>query len=134
MARAGARHRPRAVHVASAVRTLPPMTHADIGPRGAYRLALLVEDGDDQRSLTASGMHALGWSCLAHASAESALDDPHTPSVEAVVADIMLGEGKRTGIDLIGDLRKRDVRAPVVLITAFADTALLKAALNAGAS
>ena len=55
-------------------------------------------------------------------------------NVEAVVADVVLGEGKLSGIELIAALRKQEVRAPVVLVTAFADTQRLKAALNAGAS
>ena len=39
-----------------------------------------------------------------------------------------------SGIDLIGALRKEEVRAPVVLVTAFADQQRLKAALNSGAA
>jgi len=50
------------------------------------------------------------------------------------VATWLLGEGKLSGIELIAALRKQEVRAPVVLVTAFADTQRLKAALNAGAS
>jgi DNA-binding NarL/FixJ family response regulator len=47
---------------------------------------------------------------------------------------VVLGDGKMSGIDLITALRREEVRAPVVLVTAFADTPRLKAALNAGAS
>ena len=39
-----------------------------------------------------------------------------------------------SGIDLIPALRKEDVRAPVVLVTAFADQQRVKDALNAGAA
>ena len=79
-------------------------------------------------------MQAFGWNCLAHASVEGALSDPDLRYVDAVVADVVLGEGKMSGIDLIPALRKQEVRAPVVLVTAFADTQRVKAALNAGAS
>src|SRR5438874_5873552 len=103
-------------------------------PRISPRLILLVEDEPDARTILARRLSAFGWTCLAHPSVEAALQDPELRYVEAVVADVVLGDGKMSGIDLIGALRKEEVRAPVVLVTAFADTQRLKAALNAGAS
>jgi len=103
-------------------------------PRISPRLILLVEDEPDARTILARRLSAFGWTCLAHPSVEAALQDPELRYVEAVVADVVLGDGKMSGIDLIGALRKEEVRAPVVLVTAFADTPRLKAALNAGAS
>ena len=100
----------------------------------APRLMLLVEDEADARSVLSRRLQAFGWQCLAHASAESALKDPEVRFVEAVVADVLLGEGKMTGIELISALRREEVRAPVVLVTAFADQQRTKAALNGGAS
>jgi DNA-binding NarL/FixJ family response regulator len=102
--------------------------------RSTPRLVLLVEDEPDARSILARRLQAFGWNCLAHPSVESALHDPELRYVEAVVADVVLGDGKMSGIDLISALRREEVRAPVVLVTAFADTPRLKAALNAGAS
>ena len=50
------------------------------------------------------------------------------------MADVVLGDGRAmSGIELIPALRKAEVRAPVVLVTAFADAQRLKAALKAGA-
>jgi DNA-binding NarL/FixJ family response regulator len=103
-------------------------------PRANPRIVLLVEDEPDARTILARRLSAFGWTCLAHASVESALQDPELRFVEAAVADVVLGDGKLSGIDLIGALRRNEVRAPVVLVTAFADTQRLKAALNAGAS
>src|SRR5437870_9658848 len=103
-------------------------------PRATPRMLLLVEDEPDARTILARRMQAFGWTCLAHPSAESALQDPELRYVEAVVADVVLGDGKMSGVDLIGALRKEEVRAPVVLVTAFADTQRLKGALNAGAA
>jgi DNA-binding NarL/FixJ family response regulator len=100
----------------------------------APRLLLLVEDEADARSVLSRRLQAFGWHCLAHSSAESALKDPEVRFVEAVVADVVLGEGKMSGIDLISALRREEVRAPVVLVTAFADQQRTKAALNSGAS
>jgi DNA-binding NarL/FixJ family response regulator len=98
------------------------------------KLLLLVEDEADARTILARRLSAFGWNCLAHPSVESALRDPQVRFVEAVVADVVLGEGRMSGIDLIPALRKEDVRAPVVLVTAFADQQRLKDALNAGAA
>jgi DNA-binding NarL/FixJ family response regulator len=105
-----------------------------VTPRTSPRLLLLVEDESDARTILARRLAAFGWNCLAHASVESAMQDPDLRFVEAVVADVVLGDGRMSGIDLIAQLRKQEIRAPVVLVTAFADTQRLKAALNAGAS
>ena len=98
------------------------------------RLLLLVEDEPDARSVLARRMQTVGWTCLAHPDAESALRDPQLRYVEAVVADLMLGEGRMTGVDLIRALHAQEVRAPVVIVTAFADKAHMKDALNSGAA
>ena len=98
------------------------------------RLLLLVEDEPDARSVLARRMQTVGWTCIAHPDAESALRDPQLRYVEAVVADLMLGEGRMTGVDLIRALHGQDVRAPVVIVTAFADKARMKDALNTGAA
>jgi DNA-binding NarL/FixJ family response regulator len=103
-------------------------------PRTTPRLLLLIEDEPDARTILARRLQAFGWTCLAHPSGESALQDSELRFVEAVVADVVLGDGKMSGIDLISALRREEVRAPVVLVTAFADTQRLKAALNAGAA
>jgi DNA-binding NarL/FixJ family response regulator len=102
--------------------------------QSAPRLLLLVEDEADARSVLSRRLQAFGWNCLAHPSAESALKDPEARFVEAVVADVVLGEGRMSGIELITALRREQVRAPVVLVTAFADQQRTKAALNSGAS
>jgi two-component system, NarL family, response regulator LiaR len=98
------------------------------------RLLLLVEDEPDARSVLTRRMQTVGWTCLPHPDAESALRDPQLRYVDAVVADLMLGEGRMTGVDLIRALHGQDIRAPVVIVTAFADKAHMKEALNAGAA
>jgi DNA-binding NarL/FixJ family response regulator len=103
-------------------------------PAPRSRNLLLVEDEADARSVLAHRLPHFGWTCFPHASVESALQDPGLPHLEAVVADVVLGEGQRTGIDLIRALREQRIRAPVVLVTAYADQAHLKDALNAGAA
>ena len=98
------------------------------------KLILLVEDEADARTVLARRLSTYGWNVLAHPSVEAALRDTQLRFVEAVVADVVLGEGRMSGIDLIPALRKEEVRAPVVLVTAFADQQRLKDALNAGAA
>src|SRR5437763_15988960 len=102
--------------------------------RTAPRSILLVEDEPDARTILSRRLQAFGWNCLAHASVEGALSDPDLRYVDAVVADVALGEGKMSGIDLIPALRTQEVRAPAVLVTAFADDQRAQAALNAGGS
>ena len=110
------------------------MTDRSDTPPPAPRYLLLVEDEADARTILSRRLQAFGWTCLAHANAESALREPQLRHVEAVVADVVLGENRLTGIELIGALRENEVRAPVVLVTAFADQQRVKAALNAGAA
>jgi DNA-binding NarL/FixJ family response regulator len=99
------------------------------------RSLLLVEDEQDTRSILARRMDAFGWTCHAHASVESALRDPALFHADAVVTDLVLGDGNAiSGIELIPMLRTLGVRTPVVLVTAFADAPRIKAALNAGAA
>jgi|SRR5947209_5737182 len=98
------------------------------------RKLLLVEDELDARTVLAHRLPHFGWTCFAHASVEAALQDPELQYMEVVVADVILGDGKKTGIDLIRALREQRIRAPVVLVTAYADQPLLKEALNAGAT
>src|SRR5919201_2062309 len=95
---------------------------AETVPRTAPRSILLVEDEPDARTILSRRLQAFGWNCLAHASVESALADPDLRYVDAVVADVVLGEGKMSGIDLITALRKTEGRAPGVRVPALAET------------
>jgi DNA-binding NarL/FixJ family response regulator len=51
-----------------------------------------------------------------------------------VVTDIVLGADDRAGLRLMTELRTAGVRAPIVVITAYADVEKVKLALNAGAA
>src|SRR6267142_2005809 len=79
---------------------------AETLPRTSPRVILLVEDEADARTILSRRLQAFGWNCLAHASVESALHDPDLRYVEAVVADVVLGEGRLSGIELIAALRQ----------------------------
>ncbi|HEX7604643.1 MAG TPA: response regulator transcription factor [Polyangiaceae bacterium] len=95
---------------------------------------LLVEDEDDARISLARAIERGGRSCTGAASlAEAIAAAKGAGFFDAVVTDVVLGEDEEGGIDLIGELRTLGVRAPVIVITAFADVQKTKRALNAGA-
>lgn len=95
---------------------------------------LLVEDEDDARTSLVRAIERGGRSCTGAASvAEAIAAAKGAGFFDAVVTDVVLGEDEEGGIDLIGELRTLGVRAPVIVITAFADVQKTKRALNAGA-
>lgn len=96
---------------------------------------LLVEDEFDTRELLGRALHRAGYVCLSAASAAEALTIARTTdSVDLVVTDVVLGGDSQAGLRLMTELRRQSVRAPVVVITAFADVEKLKFALNEGAA
>src|SRR5256886_17253378 len=103
---------------------------AETARRTAPRTILLVEDEPDARTILARRLQAFGWNCLPHSSVETASHDPDLRYVEAVVADVVLGEGEKSGIDLIPPPRKQEGRAPLVLVTAFPATPRGKAGVG----
>ncbi|HQP37974.1 MAG TPA: response regulator transcription factor [Polyangiaceae bacterium] len=104
-------------------------------PDRAPRCVLLVEDEADARDALARALLAEGYDCVTAGTAAQALEAARgAPFVDIAVLDVVLGDGLPDGIDLIWMLRGQGVRAPVVLMTAFADSPRLKRALNAGVS
>jgi DNA-binding NarL/FixJ family response regulator len=96
---------------------------------------LLVEDDPDARRSLARSLERAGHRCVAAAEFDEALVAAAPPAFfDVVVTDVVLGTGDRDGIRLIPALRAAGVRAPIVVITAFADVDRVKQALNEGAS
>ncbi len=101
----------------------------------APRRLLLVEDDPDARASLERALVRAGYECLTAASvAEALARAAGVPFLDVVVSDIVLGDDDRGGVRLVPALRASGVRAPVVLITAFADLDGVKQALNEGAS
>ena len=102
---------------------------------GVKGTVLLVEDERDTRELLAKAMEREGWRCVVAEDARSAMTraDEDAP-IDVVVTDVVLGSDDRGGLRLLTDLRARGLRAPVVVITAYADVAKVKFALNEGAA
>jgi DNA-binding NarL/FixJ family response regulator len=96
---------------------------------------MLVEDERDTREMLARALERAGYACLAAGSAAEALAQARAAGhVDVAVTDIVLGGDDRGGLGLLCDLRKAGIRAPVVVITAYADVAKVKFALNEGAA
>lgn len=95
---------------------------------------LLVEDEADAREALVRAVTRAGYRCTAAGSKGEALTRAGEAFVDVVVSDVVMDHDEQAGLDLLPALRAVGVDAPVVLITAFADTAKLKLALNRGAA
>ncbi|MEI9938785.1 MAG: response regulator transcription factor [Pseudomonadota bacterium] len=96
---------------------------------------LLVEDEFDTRELLGRALERAGYAALTAANAAEALNAANAAStIDLVVTDVVLGTDSLGGLELMTALRKEGVRAPVVIITAYADVEKLKIALNEGAA
>ncbi|HEY3592350.1 MAG TPA: response regulator transcription factor [Polyangiaceae bacterium] len=95
---------------------------------------LLVEDELDTREMLARALGRSEYRCLAAGDAREALRLADSEGIDVVVADVVLGSDDRAGLRLITDLRAAGVRAPIVIITAYADVEKVKFALNEGAA
>jgi FixJ family two-component response regulator len=96
---------------------------------------LLVEDEADTRDMLGNAIERAGYRCLTARSAQEALDRAGPVGlVDVVVTDVVLSDDDCGGLRLIHELRTLGVRAPVVVITAYADVERVKMALNEGAA
>lgn len=96
---------------------------------------LLVEDELDTRELLGRALERAGYTAITTASVAEALERAEGASaIDVVVTDVVLGPDDRGGLRLITELKARGVRAPVIVITAYADVEKVKFALNEGAA
>jgi len=102
----------------------------------ARKTILLVEDEFDTRELLGRALERAGYSALAAGNASEALSaaDANPNAIDLVVTDVVLGTDSLGGLALMTELRRTGLRAPVVIITAYADVEKLKIALNEGAA
>ena len=102
---------------------------------GTRKTILLVEDEFDTRELLGRALERAGYAALTAASAAEALAlAGRAGTIDLVVTDVVLGRESLAGLELMTALRRAGVRAPVVIITAYADVEKLKIALNEGAA
>jgi DNA-binding NarL/FixJ family response regulator len=96
---------------------------------------LLVEDEFDTRELLGRALERTGYDALMAANTAEALSLAGSArAIDLVVTDVVLGTDSLGGLELMTALRREGVRAPVVIITAYADVEKLKIALNEGAA
>lgn len=95
---------------------------------------LLVEDEFDTRELLGRALARAGHTALMAENAAAALSAARDAEIDLVVTDVVLGADSLGGLRLMTELRQEGVRAPFVIITAYADVEKLKLALNEGAS
>ena len=102
----------------------------------ARKTILLVEDEFDTRELLGRALERAGYSALTACNASEALSaaDANPNAIDLVVTDVVLGTDSLGGLALMTELRRTGLRAPVVIITAYADVEKLKIALNEGAA
>lgn len=99
------------------------------------RRVLLVDDERDTRELLARALERSGYACAVAGDAAEALEAvAREPALDAVVLDVVLGDEDWGGLELLAALKRAGVRAPIVIITAYADVRKVKFALNAGAA
>ncbi|HET8936839.1 MAG TPA: response regulator transcription factor [Polyangiales bacterium] len=97
---------------------------------------LLIDDERDTRELLARALERNGYECEVIGTASEAhqrLDTAGT-HFNAIVTDVVLGNDDRGGLHILRAIKQRELPAPVVLITAFADVEKVKFALNEGAA
>jgi len=107
--------------------------HGSPSPRStAPRQVLLIEDDDVSGDMLRAGLQNLSIVCTWVKTVDEARRALEKRTFDAVVTDIMLGPDSPSGLDLVKELQPTG--APVLVITAFADTARVKEALNHGAT
>jgi FixJ family two-component response regulator len=94
-----------------------------------------VEDERDTRELLGRALERAGYVCALADSARRARERAaDSGPFSAVVTDVVLGRDDHGGLTLMTELRRAGVRAPFVIITAYADVEKVKIALNQGAA
>lgn len=82
-------------------------------------LVLVVDDEAPIRALLAEGLATFGFSTVCAASAEEAMSVLQQEPVQVVLSDIEMPE--RTGLDLLGDIKKHDADLDVIMVTGAVD-------------
>ncbi|MBT9257492.1 response regulator transcription factor [Phycicoccus sp. MAQZ13P-2] len=91
---------------------------------------LVLDDDDGIRTSLSMALEDEGYTVVAHASAEDALQEPSLADVDVFLVDLMLGG--MDGFGFVREIRRRS-DVPIIVISAKADTHDIVAALEAGA-
>jgi two-component system secretion system response regulator SalR len=91
-----------------------------------------VEDDIDARNIFSKKLQSDHISCDTFSSAEDALEHIRAGSHDMLIIDICLP--KKSGIQLLKELRKLEIHTPCILITAFNSLEYSREALNSNAN
>jgi len=83
---------------------------------GLRGTVLVVDDDDSMREAIEALLDAAGVDAILYESAEALLADARSADAACVVSDLQLPG--MSGLDLLGRLRARNARTPVIVITA----------------
>jgi two-component system OmpR family response regulator len=92
---------------------------------------LIVEDNPRIAGFLQKGLREEGYVVEVAADGDAAFEKATTQGFDAAIVDVMIPG--RTGVELVRDLREREVRLPVLLLTARDRTEDKVAGLDAGA-
>ena len=88
---------------------------------------LLVEDNPEVAEVTTALLEQLGYKVETRGNAQKGIEALGRRSFDLLVSDIVMA-GEIDGLGLARDARQRDPQLPIVLVTGYADTALLAGA------
>lgn len=92
---------------------------------------LVIEDNPRMANAIGKGLNAAGHVCDVCVSGREGEEQAATGEYDVIVLDVMLQD--HDGMDLCRNLRRRDVRTPVLMLTALSGTKDKIAGLDAGA-
>ena len=98
------------------------------------RQILLIEDEAVAGQVLSQALQGLGISCRWIMTFEEAQKAWKEAAYDAVITDIMLDQGRPDGLEILRKIEQAGMPMPVVVISAFADQARVKEALNHGAT
>jgi FixJ family two-component response regulator len=98
----------------------------------AAKTILVIDDDESMRASILRLLGAAGLKCAGYASAEEALASGASEEVAGVVCDMKL-PGK-SGLDLLTELRTRNMKSPFILITAYDSPRMRDEARRLGAN
>lgn len=105
-------------------------SHENTAPNSA--IIAIIEDDAAVRSALAFSLQTQGFSVRVYECAEDLLNDATQAEIECLVVDYKLPN--MNGLDLLKELRRRDIKAPAILIATEPNAAVRAAAGVVGTS
>jgi len=100
-------------------------------PRGALRRILIVDDEEAMRHMLMLLLNREGYASTAVGSAEAALGELEREPYDLVLTDVRMA--KMGGLELVDELRRRQIATTVIVMSAFGSNDLALAAMKRGA-